>query len=100
MFTGFNLGSALVGFGAAMILGDYGWRMVLVAGGVIPAGLHPACTWFLIPESVRFMVVNNYPADRWPVPCAASSAATTSRPRPASPSANRKSRARPRPRPC
>jgi AAHS family 4-hydroxybenzoate transporter-like MFS transporter len=36
MFTGFNLGSALVGFGAALILADYGWRGALVAGGVIP----------------------------------------------------------------
>jgi AAHS family 4-hydroxybenzoate transporter-like MFS transporter len=63
MFTGFNLGSALVGFGAALILGDYGWRMVLVAGGVIPLVCIPLYL-FLIPESVRFMVVNKYPADR------------------------------------
>jgi AAHS family 4-hydroxybenzoate transporter-like MFS transporter len=63
MFTGFNLGSALVGFGAAMILGDYGWRMVLVAGGVIPLVCIPLY-WFLIPESVRFMVANDYPADQ------------------------------------
>lgn len=63
MFTGFNLGSALVGFGAAQILPDYGWRMVLVAGGLIPL----VCLPFylaLVPESVRFMVVNNYPAER------------------------------------
>ncbi|RZA32590.1 MAG: MFS transporter, partial [Lysobacteraceae bacterium] len=30
MFCGFNLGSALVGFGAAALLPDYGWRTVLV----------------------------------------------------------------------
>jgi MFS family permease len=99
MFTGFNLGSALVGFGAAMILGDYGWRMVLVAGGVIPLICIPLYL-FLIPESVRFMVVNKYPAER---------IATTLRrvvggdgfsAPPASRSANRRSRARPRPNPA
>src|SRR5205823_5474953 len=63
MFTGFNLGSALVGFGAALILGDYGWRGVLVAGGFIPLACIPLYL-FLIPESVRFMVVNKYPAER------------------------------------
>ena len=63
MFTGFNLGSALVGFGAALILPDYGWRMVLVAGGVIPLACLPLYLAF-VPESVRFLVVNNYPAER------------------------------------
>jgi MFS family permease len=60
MFTGFNLGSALVGFGAALILADYGWRMVLVAGGVIPLVCMPLYL-FLIPESVRFMVGEQIP---------------------------------------
>jgi AAHS family 4-hydroxybenzoate transporter-like MFS transporter len=63
MFTGFNLGSALVGFGAALILSDYGWRMVLVAGGIIPLLCVPLYL-FLIPESARFLVVNKYPAER------------------------------------
>ena len=63
MFTGFNLGSALVGFGAAAILPDYGWRMVLVIGGAIPLVCLPFYL-LLVPESVRFMVVNNYPAER------------------------------------
>jgi AAHS family 4-hydroxybenzoate transporter-like MFS transporter len=36
MFTGFNLGSALVGFGAAALLPHHGWRAVLIAGGAIP----------------------------------------------------------------
>lgn len=63
MFTGFNLGSALVGFGAAAILPDYGWRTVLVIGGAIPLVCLPFYLW-LVPESVRFLVVNNYPAER------------------------------------
>jgi AAHS family 4-hydroxybenzoate transporter-like MFS transporter len=63
MFTGFNLGSALVGFGAAAILPDYGWRMVLVIGGAIPLACLPIYMLF-VPESVRFLVVNKYPAER------------------------------------
>jgi AAHS family 4-hydroxybenzoate transporter-like MFS transporter len=63
MFTGFNLGSALVGFGAAAILPHYGWRMVLVAGGAIPLICLPFYLW-LVPESVRFLVVRKFPSDR------------------------------------
>jgi AAHS family 4-hydroxybenzoate transporter-like MFS transporter len=63
MFTGFNLGSALVGFGAAAILPHYGWRMVLVAGGAIPLICLPFYLW-LVPESVRFLVVRKFPTDR------------------------------------
>jgi AAHS family 4-hydroxybenzoate transporter-like MFS transporter len=63
MFTGFNLGSALVGFGAAALLPQYGWRMVLIVGGAIPLACLPFYI-FLVPESVRFLVVNKYPAAR------------------------------------
>jgi len=63
MFTGFNLGSALVGFGAAAILPHWGWRAVLVVGGAIPLVCLPFYL-LLIPESVRFMVVRRYPAER------------------------------------
>jgi AAHS family 4-hydroxybenzoate transporter-like MFS transporter len=63
MFTGFNLGSALVGFGAAALLPEYGWRTVLIVGGAIPLVCLPFYLVF-VPESVRFMVVNKYPAER------------------------------------
>jgi len=63
MFTGFNLGSALVGFGAAALLPDYGWRAVLIAGGAIPLACLPIYL-LLIPESVRFLVVRKFPAER------------------------------------
>jgi AAHS family 4-hydroxybenzoate transporter-like MFS transporter len=58
MFTGFNLGSALIGFAAAAILPNYGWRAVLMMGGAIPLVCLPVYL-FLIPESVRYMVVKN-----------------------------------------
>jgi AAHS family 4-hydroxybenzoate transporter-like MFS transporter len=63
MFTGFNLGSALVGFGAAALLPSYGWRTVLVVGGAIPLACLPLYL-LLVPESVRFLVVRKFPAER------------------------------------
>src|SRR6195952_1136327 len=36
MFTGFNLGSALIGFAAGWLIPTHGWRSVLVFGGVVP----------------------------------------------------------------
>lgn len=63
MFTGFNLGSALVGFGAAAILPDYGWRTVLVVGGAIPLACLPIYLW-LVPESTQFLVTKKFPAER------------------------------------
>ena len=63
MFTGFNLGSALVGFAAAAILPDYGWRNVLMLGGLVPLVCLPFY-FVLIPESVRFLVVKKFPAER------------------------------------
>lgn len=63
MFTGFNLGSGLVGFLAAALLPEYGWRTVLMVGGAIPLLCLPFYLW-LVPESARFMVVRHYPADR------------------------------------
>jgi len=56
MFTGFNLGSGLVGFGAAYLIPLHGWRSVLQAGGLLPLLLVPFLVW-LLPESARFMVV-------------------------------------------
>jgi AAHS family 4-hydroxybenzoate transporter-like MFS transporter len=63
MFTGFNLGSALVGFGAAAILPHYGWRGVLMAGGAIPLLCLPFYL-FLVPESARFLVVRKAASER------------------------------------
>ncbi|BDT66575.1 4-hydroxybenzoate transporter PcaK [Comamonadaceae bacterium OS-1] len=62
MFTGFNLGSAMVGFLAAALIPLHGWQSVLVVGGMLPLVLLPVLFFFL-PESARFMVARNYPAD-------------------------------------
>lgn len=63
MFTGFNLGSAAVGFIAAALIPVYGWKAVLLTGGVLPLILLPLLITFL-PESVRFMAVRRAPAEK------------------------------------
>ncbi|MFM0742114.1 aromatic acid/H+ symport family MFS transporter [Paraburkholderia xenovorans] len=55
MACGFTLGSALGGFVAAALTTHYGWRSVLLAGGVAPLILLPVFAW-LLPESVRYLV--------------------------------------------
>ena len=63
MFTGFNLGSGTVGFLAAWLIPQHGWRSVLLAGGALPLLLVPVLL-VLLPESARFMVVRRYAAAR------------------------------------
>ncbi len=56
MFTGFNLGSALIGFVAAWLIPVHGWRAVLLFGGALPLVLIPLQLW-LLPESARLLAV-------------------------------------------
>jgi len=57
MFCGFSLGAALGGLVAAVMIKDFGWRSVFVAGGVLPL-LGAVAVWRWLPESVRFMVLH------------------------------------------
>ena len=63
MFCGFPLGAALGGFLAAWMIPQFGWRSVLLLGGIAPLVLG-ALILFLLPESARYMVAKNYPAER------------------------------------
>jgi len=63
MFTGFNLGSALIGFVAASLIPHLGWRSVLLFGGGLPLALLPLLLAFL-PESARFMAVRGFRAEK------------------------------------
>jgi AAHS family 4-hydroxybenzoate transporter-like MFS transporter len=63
MFCGFPLGAALGGFLAAWMIPHFGWRSVLLLGGVVPLLLAVAMLAWL-PESVRYMVANKLPAAR------------------------------------
>jgi AAHS family 4-hydroxybenzoate transporter-like MFS transporter len=63
MFCGFPLGQALAGFVAAWIIPTFGWRSVLIVGGVAPLAL-AAASLSALPESARFMVTRGYAAER------------------------------------
>ncbi|SAK74096.1 major facilitator transporter [Caballeronia temeraria] len=56
MFCGFSLGSALGGVATAYFVAEFGWRGVLVIGGLLPLMLVPVL-WFALPESVRFLAL-------------------------------------------
>ncbi len=55
MFCGFTLGSGFGGIVAAQLMPDFGWRSVLLFGGVVPLLLLPVMG-FALPESVRYLV--------------------------------------------
>src|SRR6516225_5753842 len=63
MFCGFPLGAAFGGFLAAWMIPQFGWRSVLMLGGVAPLVLAAAMA-LLLPESVRFMVARAQPVER------------------------------------
>ncbi|MCG5074128.1 MFS transporter [Paraburkholderia tagetis] len=60
MFCGFPLGAACGGFLAAWMIPHFGWRSVLILGGVTPL-LLAVLLAAKMPESVRFMVANVKP---------------------------------------
>lgn len=58
MFCGFTLGSALGGLVAAQMLPAWGWRPVLLLGGLAPMLVLPLMALWL-PESVRFVLMRD-----------------------------------------
>lgn len=63
MFCGFPLGASLGGFLAAWMIPQWGWRSVLLLGGIAPLVLVVLLVIFL-PESVRYMVAKGFPVLR------------------------------------
>lgn len=63
MFCGFPLGAACGGFLAAWMIPLWGWRSVLLLGGVAPLVL-TVVLLARLPESVRYMVAHHYPVER------------------------------------
>ena len=63
MFCGFTLGSALGGVAAAHIVAAFGWRAVLLLGGVMPLALVPVLA-VALPESVRYLVLKRLRLDQ------------------------------------
>lgn len=63
MNCGFTIGSALGGVVSAHMAGSFGWRGVLLLGGVVPLALIPLLMWQL-PESLQFLVARESSALR------------------------------------
>jgi AAHS family 4-hydroxybenzoate transporter-like MFS transporter len=63
MFCGFPLGAAFGGFLAAWMIPNFGWRSVLLLGGLAPLVLVLVMLVGL-PESVRYMVAKAQPVER------------------------------------
>ncbi|MFC3109271.1 MFS transporter [Undibacterium arcticum] len=63
MFCGFPLGAAFGGSLAAWMIPQWGWRSVLLLGGIAPLVL-AVLILLLLPESVRYMVAKGQPAER------------------------------------
>ncbi|MGF6755095.1 MFS transporter [Paraburkholderia sp. GAS42] len=63
MLCGFTLGSASAGFLSSLLIPAFGWRSVLLAGGILPTVLSIVLI-VLLPESARFLVVQRAPAAR------------------------------------
>jgi MFS transporter, AAHS family, 4-hydroxybenzoate transporter len=63
MFCGFTLGSGLGGVLAAHMIPAYGWRSVLLFGGYAPMAF-AVVLLFLLPESVRFLVLRRPDSDK------------------------------------
>ena len=59
MFCGFTIGSALGGIASAQLLPHIGWHGILMIGGILPLLTVPFLIW-LLPESLRFMVLKNH----------------------------------------
>lgn len=63
MFCGFPLGAAFGGFLASWMIPQWGWRSVLLLGGIAPLVL-VLLLILLLPESVRYMIAKGQPAER------------------------------------
>jgi len=63
MFSGFTLGSAAIGFIAGYMIPHFGWRSVLLVGGITPLLLVPFLV-SLLPESARYLALHGAPADK------------------------------------
>jgi AAHS family 4-hydroxybenzoate transporter-like MFS transporter len=63
MFCGFTIGSAMGGIIASLVLPVYGWRALLVIGGVAPLLLAPLLGW-VSPESVRYLTMKGGTQER------------------------------------
>ena len=58
MFTGITFGGALPGLVSATLVPQYGWQVLFLIGGAAPIAI-AILAIFLLPESLKFLVLNN-----------------------------------------
>lgn len=58
-YCGFSLGAALGGFLAAWMIPQFGWRSMLILGGILPLILAPFLYWKM-PESITYLVKHSH----------------------------------------
>lgn len=63
IYCGFAFGAALGGLGSEWLIENFGWRSVLVAGGVLPIAF-ALLLLLSLPESIRFLAQNSALKDR------------------------------------
>ena len=61
--NGFNIGAAFGGFVSAWLIPAFGWRSVFYFGGIVPLGI-AALMYFLLPESLQFLVLRGAQVDK------------------------------------
>jgi AAHS family 4-hydroxybenzoate transporter-like MFS transporter len=54
IYCGFTIGAALGGLGSEYLIEHFGWRSVLIAGGVLPIAF-ALMLWLMLPESINFL---------------------------------------------
>jgi AAHS family 4-hydroxybenzoate transporter-like MFS transporter len=65
--TGLTIGSMLPAMASGFLEGAHGWRPIFIIGGVFPLVV-AAVALFALPESLKFMVVKKWPANKiWQV---------------------------------
>jgi len=62
MFCGVTLGGAFPGFAAVYLSPTYGWQVIYAIGGVVPIVL-AGLAYFVLPESLKFLVVKSKRAE-------------------------------------
>lgn len=63
MFCGFPLGSTIGGLLSTGLIATWGWQSVFLVGGLLPLLLLPVL-YFMLPESVRFLVAKGAPESK------------------------------------
>lgn len=63
IFCGFTFGAAAGGFSASWLIPQFGWHSLMALGGILPLLFAPLLIW-LLPESVRFLVIKQATAAR------------------------------------